>query len=736
MARRRKNHRSQRPGNRSHAYTTYGNVHDKDGNPQRFASDTTSFSLRDEARNTERHHTWNSDSKLWHNQVSFVSAGSAEPEASKTLHASTPQVTHNVVSHLSPPQPSLASLEISERRELPPGVGPPDQRLGAITSTVGPVRRLPENDQHRRRPVASMCFLDNIASSIAIKKDHASPKLPRPVSPSPSSSSEEIIVFEGRKGGPQKSCKPQNEMLGTPSISIHESYISPGANGKLISASIGTVDSLYAISTTPGFSQRPVHKNPKDLGSGLSMLDFKDAAGDEMSKSIRRSHKGKRRKHVSKQKLFQSAKEDEIFADYIENMDQNEVGDHGAFFRKLVGDDNVLSESSTATESSNNGMGDTKERNTKLPRSGRAMNGGCAVDENTVLYAYTDEESNESIQHAELAADLQDNMDNMEDEHDLLARNQASMTDERIARLLAKQEELGLSSNELLLFDGDEDQSSENDDVVFQSAATKHRRQGKKKQRYQSTDAFPAATELADMFDQDPYGDFDVMDHDRPSLKSSPRSRRNAPVLDISDIELEASLQLAWQKDRSNKKIKKREREELRVQGLLGTNGQADFKIKYWEGISFRDIRDELTEFMISARQSLRLKSKSSGQGKARFPVLHKSARTGDFDEASIRQLLSLSTSNSFFPRKDVKGQGRAAGLRPGRRNAANTAGVSYQDGEVVGAAAPEIGEENRGRAMLEKMGWSRGMGLGALNNKGMLQPVAHTVKISKAGLG
>lgn len=132
----------------------------------------------------------------------------------------------------------------------------------------------------------------------------------------------------------------------------------------------------------------------------------------------------------------------------------------------------------------------------------------------------------------------------------------------------------------------------------------------------------------------------------------------------------------------------------------------------------------------------LRLKSKSSGQGKARFPVLHKSAHTGDFDEASIGQLLSLSTSKRFFPRKDVKGQRRAAGLRPGRRNAANTAGVSYQDGEVVGAAAPEIGEENRGRAMLEKMGWSRGMGLGALNNKGMLQPVVHTVKISKAGLG
>jgi hypothetical protein len=57
-------------------------------------------------------------------------------------------------------------------------------------------------------------------------------------------------------------------------------------------------------------------------------------------------------------------------------------------------------------------------------------------------------------------------------------------------------------------------------------------------------------------------------------------------------------------------------------------------------------------------------------------------------------------------------------------------------DGDVVGASAPEIGVENRGRAMLEKMGWSTGTALGATNNKGILLPVAHVVKNSKAGLG
>jgi len=38
---------------------------------------------------------------------------------------------------------------------------------------------------------------------------------------------------------------------------------------------------------------------------------------------------------------------------------------------------------------------------------------------------------------------------------------------------------------------------------------------------------------------------------------------------------------------------------------------------------------------------------------------------------------------------------------------------------------------------MLEKMGWSTGKALGALNNdRGIVQPVAQVVKTTKAGLG
>jgi hypothetical protein len=61
---------------------------------------------------------------------------------------------------------------------------------------------------------------------------------------------------------------------------------------------------------------------------------------------------------------------------------------------------------------------------------------------------------------------------------------------------------------------------------------------------------------------------------------------------------------------------------------------------------------------------------------------------------------------------------------------------VRYRDGDVVGAAAPELGAENKGRAMLEKMGWKAGMALGWGENKGSLTPVTQIVKTTKAGLG
>lgn len=126
------------------------------------------------------------------------------------------------------------------------------------------------------------------------------------------------------------------------------------------------------------------------------------------------------------------------------------------------------------------------------------------------------------------------------------------------------------------------------------------------------------------------------------------------------------------------------------------------------------------------------LKSKSDGSGKKRFPILYKTARTRSFfDGTSTFDDIAAKGSRRFLSRPDVKHSGGRKAVR-----AFNSAAVSYRDGDVVGGSAPELGVDNRGRAMLEKMGWSTGTALGALNNKGIMQPVTHVVKTTKAGLG
>ncbi len=134
------------------------------------------------------------------------------------------------------------------------------------------------------------------------------------------------------------------------------------------------------------------------------------------------------------------------------------------------------------------------------------------------------------------------------------------------------------------------------------------------------------------------------------------------------------------------------------------------------------------------------LKSKSVGGGTSRFPILYKTSRTTDYDKDALVGIEAQLNSRRFMHRSDkrrAKDPTRNPTIaRRARGGGFASAGVSYRDGEVVGAAAPEIGSENRGRTMLEKMGWSTGTALGAMNNKGIMQPVAHVVKTTKAGLG
>ena len=72
---------------------------------------------------------------------------------------------------------------------------------------------------------------------------------------------------------------------------------------------------------------------------------------------------------------------------------------------------------------------------------------------------------------------------------------------------------------------------------------------------------------------------------------------------------------------------------------------------------------------------------------------------------------------------------------RPIERLGAGRPTVWNKEGAIVGASALEIGVDNKGRAMLEKMGWSAGMSLGT-GNGGILAPVPVVIKHSNLGIG
>jgi hypothetical protein len=126
------------------------------------------------------------------------------------------------------------------------------------------------------------------------------------------------------------------------------------------------------------------------------------------------------------------------------------------------------------------------------------------------------------------------------------------------------------------------------------------------------------------------------------------------------------------------------------------------------------------------------IKSKSTGKADQRRPILYRTSRTLPYVATPFKHALSR-IQRRFLPRLDIKGKRKVA---PNVARGPSHAVTSYREGEVVGAAAPELGVDNRGRTMLEKMGWTLGTALGTTDNKGILQPVTHTMKRSKAGLG
>ncbi|KAI5793803.1 hypothetical protein DFH27DRAFT_654704 [Peziza echinospora] len=270
---------------------------------------------------------------------------------------------------------------------------------------------------------------------------------------------------------------------------------------------------------------------------------------------------------------------------------------------------------------------------------------------------------------------------------------------------------------------------------------------------------FPSATLVANAVADN----WDPMDWATPknvAPKKKVRNNKKKPDWDISDEELQAALFSTWDNDRLAKKSKKAERAVQRSQGLLGVKpGKVDLHAKYSGGMSATDFSNELINFLMGDAPSLALPpmdkkarkeihntshkfgltSKSHGTGSNRFPVLHKSQKTDVF--LGNRDLIIRTLGRAerkFLPRAFTTGdrpRGGGSGSG-GRGGGGGGGGDSNRDGHVVGGAAPELSAENKGRLMLEKMGYKTGMALGAVGNKGIVAPILAVVKTGRAGLG
>lgn len=204
-------------------------------------------------------------------------------------------------------------------------------------------------------------------------------------------------------------------------------------------------------------------------------------------------------------------------------------------------------------------------------------------------------------------SETDDGAEAYKDEEDLLRRRISRMTDEKIARLLAKQEELGMGSDDVILFDDGDVDEEDDSDVMEPKKNTAVNRVlppslsrvlGSKRSNRDNSRALASV----DLPDQQIFNDFDITDRERPSVQKRPKGRRGLQAFEQSDSELELSLSTAWDNDRTRKKLKKQEREELRAQGLLGKKNKTkpDLKAKYAEGMTKDEVKHEIRDFLLS----------------------------------------------------------------------------------------------------------------------------------------
>lgn len=221
------------------------------------------------------------------------------------------------------------------------------------------------------------------------------------------------------------------------------------------------------------------------------------------------------------------------------------------------------------------------------------------------------------------------------------------------------------------------------------------------------------------------------------------------------ELELRESLMEQFEYQRQSKRDKKLRKKEKRQREGIELH---DLNIKYDYSLHIQEIKQEFETFLHdAARETMSFPPldghgnktinklaghynmkciRCGGNGLTLFMKVAKTKKTFRYIPA-YDQIGYIMKQRPVFRRVDVKPRTKEeiaeTDGKKDRNGPKNTAVV--REGDIVGGEAPEIGNNNIGRLLLERLGWVKGEGLGALGNKGISEPLTATVKRSKTGL-
>jgi len=606
------------------------------------------FSMRDEARNTASHQSsWPSgDASFRRRPVVFVSAGFVEPlqdinppdepSGSKTVDQSPEATVEAVVDTAEVESSADPFTETTDAMEVEPTVEAVEEAAGLVEAV--------ETIEETVETVEQTVIVELPAQEEVVGNADQ-------LTAAQESEPKELFFFD----------LAEDESSGYPSIpppkipSPRSSFAGSDSSEEVILFRGRTANTQEPVRRNE--VSRPSVATPRPEKPSESKLKIAVAIPDKpvprnlISPPGPRGKRSRSRRNRSKApKVVEDDEEDAILADYIANMVANSDDDFiGSQLQSLP-------------------------RRRDLGGDHDAVNFGSEDEKSPRGDDFLGNEAAESVGSGSTDAEGDDSVNGDEEDMD------ADLGDEALARLFAKQEELGMDGDDLLLF--------------ASSFAQTGSRKAQGKRPAKAIGGPASAAQVADAFDN-----LDLADWGHLTGQTRKRRNKQPPDFNVSDSEIEAALKSAWGRDRERKKGRKLEREALRAEGLLGKDANPDdMRVKYPSGMKLDDMKAELTAFLLGSAERLEfppidnhgrkvlheiahkfnVKSQSAGKGDQRRPVLYRTNRTIRFGshEMAARNVSQTAQSvhRKYFPRADLKGPkteptrtvGETAG--PGRR--------------------------------------------------------------------